>query len=265
MYEDLHGPPGDHGELGDAELEIEGLRLAAERASHGGLHHADPGHVHVQDPGQLPVQIVGDLGGRPHRQFPAPLVLADGTVGLNGCVGRALEEVLALHDHVRGVHELVHGSELQLYSLGDVAVPPLLLRLVDEGAVGRLQGLARIEVRSELLVLYTDRLEGTDRRVLVHSGHRRHPVSDVAYPLDAEGRLVWSPRDDAVLHRHLPAGDHRVDSLHGQRLAGVDGEDAGVGMWAPEDLPVEHARKDQVVSEVRLPRGLLRAVDLPES
>ena len=37
-------------------------------------------------------------------------------------------------------------------------------------------------------------------------------------------------------------GDHRLDAGHLLGLAGVDGEDPGVGVRAPEDGAVQHVR-----------------------
>ena len=98
--EDLDGTPGLLGELRDAELEVERLGLAAERAADGGLDDADAGHVEVEDAGELAMEVVGHLRGGPDGQLPLGVEVADGAVGLDGGVGGALEVVVALDDHV---------------------------------------------------------------------------------------------------------------------------------------------------------------------
>jgi hypothetical protein len=157
--EDLHRSPGGHGELRHAELEVERLALAAEGATHQRLQNAYTGRVDLEDPGKLPVEIMRDLGGGPDGELstcvrllllrpPVGLPQPYRTVGLDGSVRRPLEEVLALHHHVRAFHEILHLPELEADLLGDVSVPPLLSSVVDvrHGPVG-FQALERVQKR----------------------------------------------------------------------------------------------------------------------
>ena len=263
--QDLDRAPRHHGQAGDAELQVEGLGLAAERPAHGRLDDPYGRGIQAQDRGQLAVQVVGHLGGRPHRQAPVLVVAADGAVRLDGGVGAALEEVLALHHHIGSRHALVHLAEAEPHPLGDVAVPPLPARLVDEGTLRasiRRERLRRIEAGGQFLVLDADQRERPDRGVLVHRRHRRHPVPDVAHPLHAQRVFVGRPGNDAVADRHVPARDDGVHALERERPGGIDGEDAGVWVRAPQDLPVQHPRERDVVGVRRLARGLGQPVHL---
>ena len=248
--ENLYRATRHHGQAGDAEFEVEGLRLAAERPAHRGLNHADGGGIQPQNRGELAVQVMGHLGGGPHRQAPALVVAADGAVRLDGRVGRPLEEVVALHDHLRGRHALVHLAEAEPHPLGDVPVPSLPAGLVDERpflASIRRERRRRIQVGGQLLVLDPNPRQRPVRGVLVHRRHRRHAVADVAHPLHAQRILVGRPGNDAVADRHVPARDDGAHALERQRPGGVDGDDAGVRVDAPQDLAVQHAREREIV------------------
>ena len=263
--QDLDRAPRHHGQAGDAELQVEGLGLAAEGTAHRRLHDPDGRRVQPQNRGQLAVQVVRHLGRRPHRQAPVLVVAADGAVRLDGGVRGALEEVLALHYLLRARHALVHLAEAELHPLGDVAVSSLPARLVDEGMLlapiggERLRG---IEAGRQLLVLDADERQRPDRRVLVHRRHRRHPVADVAHPFHAQRVLVGRPGDDAVANRHVAARDDRVHALESESPGSIDGEDAGMGMRAAQDLRVQHPGERDVVGVRRLARGLGQPVHL---
>ena len=263
--QDLDRAPRHHGQAGDAELQVEGLGFAAERPAHGRLDDPDGRGIQPQHRGQLAVQVVGDLRGRPHRQTSVLVVAADGAVRLDGRVGGALEEVLALHHHLRARHAPIHLAEAELHALGDVAVPPLPARLVDEGtllAPVRRERLLRIQTGRQFLVIDADARQRPDGGVFVHRRHRGNPVTDVAHPLHAQRVFVGRPGNDAVSDRHVPPGDDGVHALERERPGGIDGEDAGVGMRAPQNLSVQHARERDVVGVCRLARGLGQAVHL---
>ena len=265
--EDLHRTAGDHGELGDAELQVEGLGLAAEGAADGRLHDPHRRRVQLQHPGQLPVQVVGHLGRGPHRHLARGLGQADGAVGLDRRMRGAFEEVVALHDHAarfrRLVHPGVHVAERQLHDLGDVPVPPFLAGLVDEGAVLGGDRLVGVQIRGKLLVFDFDKRQRSVGRVLVDGGHGGHAVAHVADPVHAEGVFVGRPGDDPVGRGHVAAGHDGVDAFEGLGPGGVDRHDAGMGMRAAEDLPVKHPRKRDVVGVPGPAGGLGQAVHLP--
>ena len=60
--EHLDRPTREHGQLGDTELEAEGIRLASEGAAEAGLNDAHVWGSDAQDLGDLPLDVVGDLG-----------------------------------------------------------------------------------------------------------------------------------------------------------------------------------------------------------
>lgn len=254
--QDLHRPTRPLRQLRHAELQVEWLRLPAERAAHRRLYHPDPGHVQIQDPGQLPVQVVRDLGRAPDGELPVRVGHADGAVGLDGGMSSAFEIVIPIYDSVTPIHLVIDLAEGEVHDLRDVAVPALLLGGVDGDGVGvglRLLGLQRvpgIEEGRERLVHDGDGVERCDGRVLVHGAHGAHGghgVAHVSDPVDAERLLVAHPRDDAVLLRHVLPRDDGVDAVHGLGGGGVDGEDPGVGVGRAQDLPVEHSRQRDVV------------------
>jgi hypothetical protein len=68
--QDLDGPAALHRQLRDAELEVERLALAAERAADGGLHDADARDIEVEHARELAVQVVRHLRRAPDGQPP---------------------------------------------------------------------------------------------------------------------------------------------------------------------------------------------------
>ena len=257
----LHGPSRATRQERDAELEREGVRLAAERSSQAGLDDADLRGAHAQHVGQRTVHVVGDLGRGPERQHPLGRDLGNRTVGLDRRVGRAVEAVVGFDHLVRILEALVHVPEGQLDVLGYVAALGLLGRLVDLGLpVG--QGLFRLEEGGQDLVVDLDQLQRAVRRVLVHRSHGGHLVPDEAHLVEGQGVLVRSPGDHPVLGGQVLAGDDRVDALQREGAAGVDPADPRVGVGAPQALGVQHPGQGDVVGVDRLPRRLGQTVDL---
>ena len=260
--EDLDGPAGHHGQLGHAEFEVEGLGLAAERAAHRWLHDPHERRVHLQHAGELAVQVVGDLRRRPHGQLPARLRQPDRAMGLDGCVGCPLEEVVALHHHIGIRQATVDIAERELDHLGDVSVAARLAGLVDVRATRGRDRFVRIEVDRQLLVGDVDEIEGGDGGFLVDRRHRGHAVAHIADLVHAEWILVGRPGDDAVGGGHVPAGHHGVHTRKRLGAGGVDRDDPGVGMGAAQDLAVQHAGKLDVVGVARASAGLGEPVHL---
>ena len=259
--EDLDRPAGHHRQSGHAELEVEGLGLAAERAADGRLHDAHAGGVEFQDARQFAVQVVGDLRGRPHRESAVRLRKPDGAVRLDGRVGGSLEEVVALDYKIRPLESVIHIAECEFDRLCDVAVPALFARLVDERAIGG-DRLVRIEVGGQLLVLDVDQREGRVGGVLVDRRDRGHPVAHVADLVDAQRILVRRPGDDAVGGGHVPARHHSVHAFERLGPGGIDGDDAGVGVRAAQDLAVQHSGEADVVGVAGATGTLGASVDL---
>ncbi len=209
----FHRASGPQSQQGDAEFEIEGLRLAAEGAPHRRLHDPNEGHVQLQDARQLALQVVRHLGRRPHGQQPVRVHVPDRAVRLDGCVRGAVEKVVSFDHHVRRSHEVVDRPELELDLLGDVAVAPLALRVVDRRRRGfRRQRVLRLEIERQDLVLHLDSLDRRVRRLLVHRRHARHGVPDVPYPVQRERVLVARPRDDPIRRGHVRPRNYTVNT-----------------------------------------------------
>ena len=149
------------------------------------------------------------------RQAFAALGQANGTVGLDGCVRRALEEIVALDHHIGVVHGGLDIPELQLDDLGDVAVVAGLAGLVNVGALGRADGLVRVHDGGQGLVAYFDELKRLQSHALVHRRHGGYAVADVPNAVHTEGILVRRPGDDPVGGGHVPARHHGMHALEG--------------------------------------------------
>ena len=260
--QDLHRATGPHREERDAELEVEGLRLAAEGPSHGRLHDPHLRHVVVEHAREFALQVVRDLRGRPHLQHAIRVESRDRAVRLDRRVGRPVEVVLPFDRDVRRRHPRVHVPELEVDVLEDVAVRPRLARRVDglRNGLGRQRLLGR-EIDGKRLVLDVDPLERRIRRVLVDRRHRRHRVADEAHLVDAERVLVAGPGDDPVRGRQVPSGDDTVHAIQRLGLARVDGDDSGVRLGGAEDLPVQQPRQDDVVRVDLASRRLAQPLD----
>ena len=184
-------------------------------------------------------------------------------MGLDGRVGRSLEEVIALHHDVCVLQPGVHIAERELHHLGDVPVPPRLARLVDVRARIGGDGLVGVQVGGQLLVRDVDEVERGVGRVLVHRGDRCHAVAHVPHTIHTKRVLVGRPRNDPVRRGHVTAGHGGVDTLQRLGPGRVDGHDARVRVRAPEDLAVEQPGEPDVVGVAGPARGLGQPVDLP--
>ena len=225
--EQLDGLAGLHAQLGDDELEVERLALAAECAANGRLHHADARDIEVEHAGELALQVVRHLRRAPYRELAGRVVPADRTVRLDRRVRGALEEIIALdHDVARGECG-IDVAERELHHLRDVAVVAWLAGLVDLRRV-RLERVLGLEDRFQQFVLDADPAECGVRGLFVDGRDRCDTVADVAHAIDAERALVAGPRDDAVRRRHLGTGDDGAHAWHRLGSARVDRDDARV-------------------------------------
>ena len=96
-------------------------------------------------------------------------------------------------------------------------------------------------------ILDDNRITSGDGGVFVHRGHCGHAVAHVADFVYPEDIFVGGPGDDAVGNFQVLTGHDPVDAGHGQGCAGVNADNAGVGMGAALDFAVEHARQLEVV------------------
>ena len=261
--EDLHRPPGRPGQPGGAELQVEGLGLAAEGPAQSGLDDPNLRLGQLQHVGQGAVQVVRHLGGAPQGELAVCGPARQGAVRLDRGVGGALV-VPGPGDPHRGLGELsVDLAEAQRHGLADVvpALPTLPVHLVDQRRA-LCQGRRGLHRRGQHLVVHRDQLQGPDGGVLVDRRHSRHAVADIAHLVGGQGRLIGGPGDHAVGPGQIRAGHHREDAGQGLGGAGVDGADARVGVRRAQDLAVGHARQAQVVGVEGLAGGLGDGVGL---
>ncbi len=247
--EELDGSPRDHRELRGAELQREGLALAAEGSPHGRLDHPDARGRDPQHPRELAVQVVRHLRRRPHREEAVLIVLTDRAVGLDGHVRRAFVVIIALDDEVRTGEQCIDVAELELDLLGDVvlAAPAQADLWPGDGGV-------EVGGGGEDLVLHVDqlgRLCGRCARRSRRRPPRRHRRSGRA--LEGQRVLVGRPRDDPEALGHVLAGDDGDDARLRQRARRVDAHDARVRVRAAEQAAPEHAREVDVVRVADLP------------
>ena len=165
--------------------------------------------------------------------------MGDGGVLLHRQVIAALEEEDVLADQVGGVEGRVDVAELERDVLVDVRTVAVL---VDPGlGMGE-----RVEDRHEgdkRLVVDLDQPARLLGRLLVHGRDGGDRIADHADLLGAEGLLILRDGQDAELHpRQVSGRDHREDAGERAGARGVDRPDAGVGVSAPEQLGVRHAR-----------------------
>ena len=200
---DLHGPPGDLGELAGGDLVGEGVELAAEAAAHRRRDHPDVRGGHVEDLGEEPVDVVRRLGGRPERELAVRPELGHRRVLLHGQVRVALEEEDVLPHQIGGGEGRLHVAELEGHVLVDVRPVAVLV----DAHLGMAQRLLDGHQGAQRLVVDLDQLAGALRRLLVDGRHRRHRIAHHADLLPAQRLLVLRDGQDAELHR--AAGRHR--------------------------------------------------------
>src|SRR5688572_19873061 len=262
--QDLHRPARFLREQRDAKLEIERLRLAAERAADRGLDDADAGDVEIEHARELAVQVVRHLGRAPHGEHTGGIVVADRAVRLDRRVRRALEEVITLDYDVRAAECGIDISELQVHVLRDVAIATRLAGVVELRRVGFERALG-LEDRLEHFVLDADQPKRAVRRFFIDGRDRGDAITDVAGAVDAQRVLVTRPGNDAVLDGHFAAGSDRVHAGQRFRFARVNGDDARVRVRRAQDLAVQHARKRHVVGIDGGARYLAVAIDLAQA
>ncbi|MEJ2211151.1 MAG: hypothetical protein P8129_19210 [Anaerolineae bacterium] len=131
--------------------------------------------------------------------------------------------------------------------------------LVDQGGV-RLAGLLGAGSHRQGLVLDLDqvqRLAGDLGRVGGHHGHRVAQVADLVV---AQHGPVVVDQAVSVAARHVGVGQHGAHAGQSLGLAGVDGQDAGVGIFGPQRGAVQHALEGVIVRELGRARHLVHGV-----
>ena len=204
--EDLDGTARHHGELGRAELQVERLALAAERAPERRLHDAHAVDRDAEDARELPVHVVRDLGRGVHGEHAAGFPDADGAVRFESRVGAAGKLVLPVDDDVAAGELAIDVAERELDVLGDVAV---LREVVDLGGV-RSHRFRRVEHVRQHLPGDVDELRRASGRRLVDGCDRGDAVPDVERAVHGERVFVLRPGEDPVPDGHVRPGDDRV-------------------------------------------------------
>ena len=106
-------------------------------------------------------------------------------------------------------------------------------------------------------------IQGVFGQITAFGHHHRHRIADVANLVFGQGVLkepfqfmigAHPYGDGPRFHRLLdiPIGQHANHAFHGQRGAGIDGQDSGVSVGAAHDGRVEHVGQFHVIDELPL-------------
>ena len=213
--------------------------LAAEPSSHGALDDAHVSLCYAQ--GQRDTTPGHEEGGGVHVDDILTIaVLGDAPDGFNGAMPlvHTLESIL--YDQVRLGEGALDIASLQVDRYGDV---PLRV-LVDTGCP-LLHRLLGIEDGGKLLPLHFDELHRLLGDSLIDGGHCGDLIPHVAGLVHRKGELVTDEGAPALLDG-VVGGDHGAHAGQPLRLTGVDTEDTSMRIRAPEDLPVQHPRKNDI-------------------
>ena len=256
---DLDGPAGDARELGDDDLVVEGVGLAAEAAAVGRRDDADLRGRHLEHLRERAVHVVRRLRRGPERQLSVGAEVGDRRVLLERQVRVALVEEEVLVDAVGAREPLLRVAELHRHELVDVACVAVVVDRRGRPARGRRRSSrseaaarSRRAIRSSASKAASSSTAATaatgsptKRTRSVHSA-----CSSCEHGEDPEGR------------RQVLAGGDRDDAGRRERLRDVDRTDPRVGDLRAQELAVEHPRQHHVVGELRLAGDLRGAVDL---
>ena len=131
------------------------------------------------------------------------------------------------------------------------------LVVADQRRVG-VERLARVDDRRQRLVLDVDQLQRVVRRVLVGRDHERDLLALEAHLVAREHglRVVGDRGHPGQAERlEILGRDDGRDVRVGERLRGVDRDDAGVRVRAAQDRAVHHPGQPDVVEVGALRRG----------
>ncbi len=255
---DLHRAAELERHLGDHDLVVEGIALAAEAAAVRTGDHADSGGRDVEHLGQRAMDVVRRLGRGVDRHPVDVLGNRDGRVLLHGDVGVALVEGVVLEHQIRFGEGAFDVAELERRQLVHVAAGPAV---VVNAGLGRGERLRDRGDGLQRLVVDLHRQGRFAGGVFGHRGDRRHRVAHHSNLVGAEGMLVLGDRQDAEGVGHRCAGQEAEHAGHPRRLGGVDSGDAGVRHGRAHQLEVAEAREGEVVGEAGDPGDLGPAVD----
>ena len=164
-------------------------------------------------------------------------------------VGVAFEEDDVFSHVLRGARGGFGVAELQRHRLVHVRTAVDRLALVDKRLRDR-------HVMRQLRELHIDQVQRLIGDPLVRGGHGRDRIAHIANLLAGERLFVLADRQDAELHRHVIAGQHRQHSGMRARARRINVQEAGVRIGTAQNPPKEHAWQRQVVGELRLAADL---------
>ena len=206
---DLHRTACHHRELGDDDLVVERVTLAAEPTSVGAGDDADARGRQLQHLGDRAVHVVRRLGGAPQRELAVRRPIGERRVLLHREMGVALVEEEVFPHMIRLGKAALHVAELEIDGLvqvpfGAVVVDPWLRRG---------QSLLRRRDGSEFLVLHVYEVERDRRDLFAHRRDRRHGVADEPSPVRRQRVLVLAHGQDSEWRRKIPSREHRLHAL----------------------------------------------------
>ena len=277
---DLAGQRGDHG------LQVATtLTLAAEAAADLHWDDVELTNGNAEDSAGVVTQREMALAAGPNRDGIVVIPTSGGRVGLNITLVDLTGVVLTFHDGVgfgetglqitQGCLEVVGyvgtvasvGFGPPAGTLGRVGqrYQPFVNqgRAWRHGFVGRQHGGQDFPVHvdeGQGLFGQMGRVggDGGDGMALVKRLLAGHHVAAVEAVVD--GGPFFLVLDLGGNFGEVCGGDHDVDAGQGQRPAGVDAADAGVGVGTPQDLAVEHPRQVDVGGVASAPHHLVRPV-----
>ncbi len=196
---------------------------------------------------------VQPLGG--DVEVHAPLPVRHGEAGLGA------EERLVLHPDLvlAGDHDDV-GGRVRGVAVQDLDAPEhvagevKLRGVVPHRVLGARDGV-------EHLVLDPYLFERAPRRLRVVGGDYGYGLALVAHLLPGEHGLVRYLHPVHLAPRHVLVGQYRPDARHFLGLGGIEHEDVGVRVRAPERRAVEHPVHPEVRGVLELSPHLRDAVD----
>ena len=169
----------------------------------------------------------------------------------------SFEEEHIVKDVIRARDRGIDVAELQRDSFVHVPV----IAVVVNARLGVCQAVGRRRKRTQWFVLHVDQLHRLLRRQLIARDHRRNRVADKADFVAAERVLVVTDGQDAVRDGEVGAGENQMHAVNGGGFRSVDARNERVRNARSQQPAMQHARKHEVVGELRLSGDLRTAVN----
>ncbi len=240
------------------QLVAVGVDLQTEAAAHV---RRDDAHLRLgqpEVPRQYPLRHVRHLRRLPDRELALggieigeerPRLQRDG--GMPRSAKRRLDHAVGPREsgvHAAGIH---HALEAQVAA-----------ELRMDNRRGGVESGLDIRYGGQFLPLDGEPLNGIFRLRAGVRGHGGHRLALPAGHVDRQrvlrgGAHAGDVREYAHVRLaqrgHVPAGDHARDAGRGRRCGDVDARDARVGMGAPQERRVQHARQADVIDVLAAP------------